>query len=370
MGLINKSAGLVVRSLSGERCSPHSSPTGVIVAANCCPSATNMLPVAPSATCRRPTSRPLACTMAWFKHNLQDLVISSLAASFLLAPTSSWSQSLKYHCVNDSKSAVVFLHGFLGDPYASFRADNGVSWQELICADRNQIINSVELSDFDVISIEWASSLDGSSSLVEISQQIYELIQNDKKLSEKYEHIYFIAHSAGGIILERILITMALTEPEDINRIKAVFLLATPSNGSPIVESITGIPKAMAYVLGKPDLYVFFFPHAEQLEDLRPGNLNSFLQTVRFDVRNMMERRSWPRFFCAYEKKRTNGVLVVPEIYTQGGPCRGAPRPITEDHIHIVKPSGPDHETYSWFRGKIQDVLEEIIKTNSLAGHR
>jgi hypothetical protein len=199
MDLINEFTGLVVRLLSGARCQPAVRRPGLLFGIDCCPSASNVLNVTASAARRRHTRQPPACTTAWVKLSLRHLVMTSVAGYFFLAPMSSWSQSLKHHCVNDSQSVVVFLHGFLGDPYASFRADNGVSWQELICADHNQILHSVALSDFDVVSIEWASTIDDSSSLVEVSQQIYELIQNERELPEKYDHLYFIAHSAGGI---------------------------------------------------------------------------------------------------------------------------------------------------------------------------
>ncbi|MBF0627547.1 MAG: alpha/beta hydrolase [Magnetococcales bacterium] len=120
----------------------------------------------------------------------------------------------------DSKVAIVFLHGFLGDIRKT--------WGDFPCF----LATEQKLASWDVFSIGYPSSLRvdllGWSKDPDLALLAKELATTLSTPSfEKYQAIALIAHSMGGLIAQR-----ALLDSNDLRRrTQALFLFGTPSNG-------------------------------------------------------------------------------------------------------------------------------------------
>lgn len=249
---------------------------------------------------------------------MSDKPLSGGAISFLPAPES-------------SKKLIVFVHGILGDPESSWTNQEGVSWPDLIKNDERFL-------DFTVATYRYDTPfLHRSSNIEEIAERL--LLQlEDRSIFEKFNEVYFIAHSMGGLVVKRVLIN--LNRPHQIQKlrtVKAVLYISTPAQGANLAE--TG-----SWLSANP-----------QLRDMQPANLNSFLQTLENQWQNLIRDRGTPPFpqsFCAYETKPNHGVVTVNRIYATTY-CDQSPLPVDEDHSNIVKPSNRESTIYDWARARI-----------------
>ncbi len=162
----------------------------------------------------------------------------------------------------------------------------------------------------------------------------------DKGIFEKYREIYFIAHSMGGLLVKRMLVD--LNRPKEVatlRQVKAVLYISTPAQGANMAE------------LGS---WLSINP---QLQDMRPADLNSFLQSLKNQWQNLMRDRGaeqFPRSFCAYETKPTFGRIIVNRIYAATS-CDQNAVGIEENHFDMVKPDSIDAFVYSWTAARIRE---------------
>src|SRR5437588_5715107 len=136
----------------------------------------------------------------------------------------------KSHFVKPKKSnsskVVVFVHGVLGDMDNTWsNNDQKVSWPELLSED-NDFIN------YDVYVYGYQSPCEGASSnIAEIATRFKVQLKDDNFFS-KYREIYFIAHSMGGLVTEKMLTLLRRSDPESLQHVRAVILIAVPSAGA------------------------------------------------------------------------------------------------------------------------------------------
>lgn len=123
---------------------------------------------------------------------------------------------------NNNKQAIVFIHGFTGQPDETWR--DFAEFLKLIPA----------LNEFDILSIGYPSSkkLDipfwsSDPAISTIAKYVVQAIDMNLKT---YESIHFIAHSMGGLVLQRLIVDDYANQ-NIINRIKSLNLFGTPSNG-------------------------------------------------------------------------------------------------------------------------------------------
>jgi pimeloyl-ACP methyl ester carboxylesterase len=166
-------------------------------------------------------------------------------------------------------------------------------------------------------------------------------VLEDNEVLTKYKEVYFIGHSMGGLVIKRML--GDLNRPgqvEKLRKVTAVLYVSTPAQGADLAD------------------YGSWLSLNPQLRDMRPADLNSFLQTVENQWQNLMRERGkevFPRVFCAYETKPTYGKLVVSRVYA-ATICDQNPFPINEDHAAIVKPFSMDADIYKWSRKRIRET--------------
>lgn len=153
--------------------------------------------------------------------------------------------------------------------------------------------------------------------------------------AEGYERLVLLAHSQGGLVVQRFL-TRMLTEGRghELSRIRRVVLLACPNNGAEILLSLR------RGVLGRRH------PQERQLRPLDEEVANTHRVLMR-DVINGAEvtERTCPIPFSVYAGESDN---IVPAVSAQGVFPDAAALP--GDHSSIARPTSRQHRTYTTLR--------------------
>ena len=135
---------------------------------------------------------------------------------------------ISYREEEDHKSVIVFIHGFSGDPEATF-----ANVPELLMQDNL-------LDGYDLFSAGYSSSIlpdiaggfwSANPDITKLSNYFLTLLRNRFK---KYERITLLAHSMGGLVLQRAILSL---EPAELSKITNVILFGTPSNGLNMANS-------------------------------------------------------------------------------------------------------------------------------------
>jgi hypothetical protein len=178
-----------------------------------------------------------------------------------------------------------------------------------------------------------------TSTIEEIATRVLRLLEDERVFN--HEEIYFVTHSMGGIITKRMMTALnRQSQLEKLRRVKAVLFISTPAQGANIAE------------IGS---WLSFNP---QLRDMRPADMNSFLQALENEWGDLFRERRPSRFplsLCAYETKPTYGMLIVPRVYTATY-CDQNPIAIDENHADVVKPRNADADIYKWSRARILEA--------------
>lgn len=212
------------------------------------------------------------------------------------------------------KVALVFVHGVFGDTVGTWTHAGGPSFFDLITANP-QVGPKVDMLAFGYTSNMFTA---GSLDIQEAANKLHARLQFHGVLD--YPAIVFVTHSMGGLVVLREL----LTHRELLPQVPGVVMFATPQEGS----QISVIAKEVA---SNP-----------ALEQMLPADRNGYLR-VMSDEWNSLPAATRPQVHCAYEKRPTHGVLVVPWASATRF-CQGTPVAIDADHLEIVKPDRPEHD--------------------------
>jgi pimeloyl-ACP methyl ester carboxylesterase len=233
-----------------------------------------------------------------------------------------------------SQKLIIFVHGVLGNSLTWTNA-SGLSWPELIRDDP-------AFRDYRIATYRFDSPLLGrASTFQEISTRMLQQLE-DNGVFRKYREIYFVVHSAGGVVVKRALVMLNTPAGSDkLQLVKAVLYIATPAQGADIAD------------LGA------WFSLNPQFSDLRNADFNSYMQNLEDGWADLMRQRTqpFPMAFCAYEKKPLGFKVIVTRTsaFTY---CDRNAIAFDEDHISIVKPSSRDSDVYDWARARIQEASE------------
>ncbi|MEU3550041.1 esterase/lipase family protein [Streptomyces longwoodensis] len=153
--------------------------------------------------------------------------------------------------------------------------------------------------------------------------------------AEGYERLVLLAHSQGGLVVQRYL-TRMLTEGrgEELSRIRRVVLLACPNNGAEILLSLR------RGMLGRRH------PQEHQLRPLNEEVTNT-RRTLMRDVihAGVVTERTCPIPFSVYAGESDN---IVPAASAQSDYPDAAALP--GDHSTIARPTSRQHRTYTTLR--------------------
>lgn len=164
------------------------------------------------------------------------------------------STSVRIPVKSSKDKLIVFVHGVFGNPLLTWMNRFGVSWPDMVRRDE-------AFQDFEVGTVGYDTPfLAQTSSLEEVATRLLRQLE-DRGAFRSYREIYFITHSMGGLVTKRILVDLNRpTQVEKLRRVKAVLYISTPAQGAKLAE------------IGS---WLSLNP---QLRDMRPADLNSFLQ--------------------------------------------------------------------------------------------
>lgn len=244
--------------------------------------------------------------------------------------------TLRHDARSHSQKLVVFVHGLGGDERRTFG-----KWLDLMKDDRELVSGQVALSKYSIATLGYPASPADRFTITEIASKLTNDIDEWTRTGD-FDEINFIGHSLGGIVIKRLLLNGAMLEKSFEKNSKSVFLIAVPSQGSPLASIFGRLARWIAGPLVK---------------DLEPISMNAFLQQLQIDWRHYVNKRFASSrnkifIFCAYEKQLTLGVDVVPLEYTDSE-CDGIPVPMNAGHTPIVQPVTRDASIYQWVRRQL-----------------
>jgi len=211
--------------------------------------------------------------------------------------------------------ALVFVHGVFGDARGTWTNDNGRTFFDLIHK-HPKIGKPVDIYAFGFPSNKVRS---GSFSISDASKSLFDKLEYHDL--NKYPTVIFVAHSMGGLVVMRTL----LDYPGYRQRAPLVVMYATPQEGA----QISTLAAAVSDNGG--------------LEQMLPADRNGYLQLLDTQWK-LQDKKSRPAIVCAFEKKPMATVMIVPWTSATRF-CDGPGTPVSENHLGIVKPDGPDHDS-------------------------
>jgi len=209
--------------------------------------------------------------------------------------------------------ALVFVHGIFGDTLGTWTSASGTGFFDLIKANP-QIEPKVDVFAFGYTSNMLRS---GSLDIQEAANTLHARLQFHGVLD--YPAVVFVTHSMGGLVVLREL----LTHRELLPKVPGLVLYSTPQEGAHITVIAQHVARNPA------------------LEQMLPADRNGYLRVLNDEWKSLPTR---PKVACAYERKPTNGVMVVPWSSATRF-CDGTAVAINADHTDIVKPDRAGHDS-------------------------
>jgi len=210
------------------------------------------------------------------------------------------------HRVNNQKAAIIFVHGFKGN--------NAETWGEF----PEFLLKHAPLNDWDMVSLGYSSKLapdfSGVWSADAPIDRLATLLRTTVNVAlPPYKAISFLAHSMGGLVVQRALVD----DPGFAKKVTNLFLFGTPSDG-----------------LEKASPFGFF---KRQLRDMKQGG--AFITDLR-QKWQIAFGAGTPFTFWAVAGERDE---FVPSTSAWNGFPKEVQASIPGDHLSIVKPQKDDH---------------------------
>jgi pimeloyl-ACP methyl ester carboxylesterase len=232
------------------------------------------------------------------------------------------------------KRVIVFVHGIFGDADGTWRYSPSVYWPRLLLSDE-------AFRDSDIYVASYSSPYFGNNMNVdEVVTNLSNRLVSDEIFS-KHREVVFVCHSLGGLIVQRLLLTFR----DYAQQVPFIYFFSTPETGAQLAN--------LASVFSSDPL----------LTALIPGDENVYLQNLENEWK---AARFHIHRFCAYEKKKYKGVLVVDRLSGTRN-CDDPPLAINEDHVSIVKPDGVNHDSYVALQNAFRQYPVAIGKSGAQA---
>lgn len=246
----------------------------------------------------------------------------------------------KIPCRTGKQLALVFVHGLTGAKSTWEHQSTSKYWPDMIVRDR-------ALQDYDVFRVDFDSFRFASSpSISQINSEFAAHI--DRLADSGYRHVAFIAHSLGGLIVQRYLTdVISFGGHTALNKFRIVIFLGTPQKGSSLAK------------------YVDFLTSNPQLRILRSYQENDFAQLLQEGMQGITSKHDAQmcatlRFFAAYEGKKTGPVTIVERdsAVALSHACQEFPL----NHIDISKPTDETSDLYTGVRSLLVACASENRK--------
>lgn len=213
-----------------------------------------------------------------------------------------------------NKIAVVFIHGIFGDTLDTWKSASGTRFFDLL----HQAPGIGDKVDVFAFGFQSTMFTGGSLSIDEAARSFHQYMQHNELWD--YDQVVIVAHSMGGLIAMQELTSHAkLAE-----KVPLMVFYATPQEGS----QITAIAEHVV--------------NNDAIRQMLLVDNNDFLRELNNEWTELRGSGNAPRVICAYEKKPTKGVMIVPwssatRICDEAAPAIGG-----SDHLSIVKPDSSD----------------------------
>lgn len=228
---------------------------------------------------------------------------------------------------NKKPVVVVFVHGIFGDKS---------TWESGRTSFPKLLIDDPDVKDTDAFLFEYHSPRFGSANNVgEVAKQLNARLE-DNGVFRDHKHIVFLCHSMGGLVTRRALILKR--DDQEVKKTAMIYFYAVPTNGAEIAERVWRI--------------LF----SSQLRSMFPLAGNEALQNVQDDWTSWKWTQESLKSYCAYEKKPTDGVVVVDQASARAL-CNRLPEPFDANHVEMVKPPDRYDPRYTRFRTALQSEL-------------
>lgn len=223
--------------------------------------------------------------------------------------------------------ALVFVHGIFGDTLKTWTSDNGTRFFDLV--DRDPDLGP----RVDSFAFGYTSKVIGSGSFdIEEAANRLHIYLSEKGVLD-YPKVVFVAHSMGGLVVLREL----LTHRELLKRVPLILFYSTPQEGAQIATIAEKVANNPA------------------LEQMLPADKDGYLRQLN-DEWKALDAAERPHIRCAYEKQPTRGIMVVPWTSATRF-CDGTTFAVDADHLAIVKPDGPEHASMVFLSDALKPVL-------------
>jgi len=220
-------------------------------------------------------------------------------------------------------AVVVFVHGIFGDKSTWSRQET--SFPQLLTEDPDF------RDKLDVFVFTYYSPHFGPASSVSALGSKLGAALEDKGVLNDHDHIAFLCHSMGGLVVRRYLL-----QTRDLSKVSMIYFYATPTNGADVAD-------IASRVSSNPELRAMF-----------PLESNDFLQSIQNDWQAWPAAQALPSY-CSYEELPTYGIFVVPQSSARAL-CTHVD-PMTANHIEIVKPPSRDDERYTRFATALKKTV-------------
>lgn len=245
-----------------------------------------------------------------------------------------------------NRKIMVFVHGVTGtasETWLYSDSEGKIYWPDIVK-------NDERLKDYDIfVASYYTPDVDIGPAINNIAQALHRDLENnnifpdpkEQRSRPNYDEVIFVAHSMGNLVVRNMLVLYP--PPRDASyRIPLILSLASPSAGSALAE------------LGER------FSLNPTFKEMAKFETNSFLQLL-----NQIFKRSGldTEIACAYEKNPDGriGRRVVEKDSATAVCTRKDVTGFDEDHVSIVKPSGPKHPVHKW-------LVEHIARPGARPG--
>ena len=231
----------------------------------------------------------------------------------------------------NNDSAIVFVHGLMGDVTQSWTNSNSNSYFPKLIFD--------ELSDegFDVYSTSYYSGLiDNKYNLAEMGGFLTTELELLGVFDNKYVNLIFIPHSMGNFVAR----SSIKENPHLYNQFKIPLILsmAAPSSGTQLALYLSQI-----------------FPNSDLARTLSSSqteyvkDLNDSWEVMQGDT----------IISCAYEKLDQSLMLgMVVDEQSATSICNGDMWPVFSNHVDMIKPYDVNDRVYLWALRQIRNNVD------------
>lgn len=239
-------------------------------------------------------------------------------------------------------TVIVFVHGLFGDATSTWTNGNAY-WPRLLTEDST-------FNGADIFVYEYPTSLWATLSIDELAENMRAVLSANRITA--YHNIIFLSHSMGGLVTR----AYPLKNREVAQRTSFAYFFSTPTTGSQVASILQ---YATALGLGS----VAVNPQLAKLVSIKPedylGDLLRQWLAAKFEFPS----------YCAYEKQKTYGLMLVVSMESAASLCNRALDPIDADHIQIVKPRDENSASFVAFKAayadaripELRDKLDEKI---------